>query len=295
MKSRFFNYASLASAIIHTSSNLSVATDASFSNNLRGNGNEQHVNRPRVLQKEEEVIFLESEFMPFMDDYSITGYDTDRGNLRKLQGQGKGIGKANAGRPKRIINVEFDDGRIFQLKNLDPKWRKEGKGKNKMSGRDFVRLPVGAVVYGTTVDLKGGEPGDAPTGGKLFDRRDFNLREARTPAQESNLAAIHEGGRRLQAGDRTVLAVRVVMNGGAQYSSSMDFLRDKVFGTGTDLHNLKSQYKACSYDKMNLDPTPSRTITDGSALLPGDESTDIVDGVVTIRIDRDVVMGRICR
>ena len=68
MKSRFFNCASLASALIHTSSNLSVVADASFSNNLRGNGNEQHVNRPRVLQKEEEVIFLESEFMPFMDE-----------------------------------------------------------------------------------------------------------------------------------------------------------------------------------------------------------------------------------
>jgi len=213
-------------------------------------------------------------------------------NLRRLKKNNKGKkNNKEKGGPDETLHVEFPDGMIYELKNINPSWT-NGKGKGKVSGKDRIKLPKNCIVdaASASIDLRGSEPEDTASN-KLFDRRD--LQEAttrRTAAQERNLAALRgDDGRMLQTGAKTVLAVKIVMNEDRKYSGSMQSLRDQVFGTDGDSHNLKSQYAACSYDQLTFNPTDSRAIKAGKD--PDDGSTDIENGVVTIRINRNVKNG----
>jgi len=63
--------------------------------------------------------------------------------------------------------------------------------------------------------------------------------------------------------EKTVLVVRVIATDGATTATEAE-LSDSVFGTDGDPVNLKSQYEACSHDKMKILPAPSRAgITNG--------------------------------
>ncbi|KAL7533016.1 hypothetical protein ACHAXR_012609 [Thalassiosira sp. AJA248-18] len=155
------------------------------------------------------------------------------------------------------LNVELADG-IYKLKNVPPGFLKRA---NPKSGTDKVKIPKGAAVSGVEIDLKNKDPevvrgnngGGNNSGGKAFDRRDLEA-VSRTPEQERNLAELRT--RQLQTGDRTLLVVRV-RGADATTSPSESTLNDNWFGTNTDPHNLKSQYAACSYNKLTFSPVTS--------------------------------------
>ena len=95
------------------------------------------------------------------------------------------------------------------------------------------------------------------------------------------------GGRRLaQTVDvtRTVLVVRVIASDGSSTATPAQ-LSDSVFGTDGDPVNLKSQYDACSYGKLNFIPAPDRTATGGGV--------DIVNGATEVSIATSVSQGDI--
>jgi len=80
--------------------------------------------------------------------------------------------------------------------------------------------------------------------------------------------------------NRTVLVVRVHASD-ATTSFSEEDLRNSVFGTQGDLVNLKSQFAACSHNKLQFIETPNRT----------GEETNIVNSVVTITVSEATSVG----
>lgn len=88
--------------------------------------------------------------------------------------------------------------------------------------------------------------------------------------------------RRLQSGvtNLKVLMVRVVLDDAATTATQSE-LSDSAFGNGNDPVTLKSQYAACSYDKMIFDKADDRSgtsinISNGvvEVTLPGYSSSD---------------------
>lgn len=53
-------------------------------------------------------------------------------------------------------------------------------------------------------------------------------------------------------GNKPVLVVRVTDVNGKVHEDTPDIMSDKIFGTYTDSVNLKSQFAACSYDKLRV-------------------------------------------
>ena len=80
------------------------------------------------------------------------------------------------------------------------------------------------------------------------------------------------------AGLKRILVIRVNTNGG-QYTplSSEATLSDKFFGTSGDAVNTKSQFKKCSFGKLQIDPFIGKTSS----------GVTITNGVYTITIDAD--------
>lgn len=68
------------------------------------------------------------------------------------------------------------------------------------------------------------------------------------------------------------------------YGSSEEQLSDEVFGTAGDEVNLKSQFAACSYDQLTIEPTLDRELMND----PNDQTTGIVDGVMSVEVDVEV-------
>ena len=59
-----------------------------------------------------------------------------------------------------------------------------------------------------------------------------------------------------------MLAVRIIASDAATTSSESE-ISDKWFGTSGDTVNLKSQYKACSYDKLIMNAFSNTQVSDG--------------------------------
>jgi len=93
---------------------------------------------------------------------------------------------------------------------------------------------------------------------------------AKKPDKRRNLAVV--------TGDKTVLVVRVVAADGSTGFSEVQ-LSDSVFGNGVDPVNIKSQYAACSFDKLNITKPIDRAIVQSN---PPATSTPISNGVVTV-------------
>ena len=187
--------------------------------------------------------------------------------------------KLKAEHGKRTSNILLPDGTVYEVKNAKAKWE-----DRLVSGRDMIRIPRGYVMSSDGfIDMMGMEPSVEPAySEKPFDR---NLREEypttdRTPEQDRNLAAF-QTERMLQTGTRTVLAVRVILNDGAYNFASQTGLSDDIFGNGVDPHNLKSQFAACSYNKLIFNKSPNRLMTTNF----GDGTTAINNGVVDIRVN----------
>lgn len=84
------------------------------------------------------------------------------------------------------------------------------------------------------------------------------------------------GRRRLQNEIKTVLVVRAEFERSTTQNEAT--LSDEVFGTGTDVINLKSQYNACSYGQLQFEP-----VADGTVFSNGADSSRISNnGVITV-------------
>jgi hypothetical protein len=187
--------------------------------------------------------------------------------------------------PKRTSNILLSDGTFYEVKNSKANW-----DERLVSGRDMIRIPRGSAKNPDgSIDMMGAEPSFVSTdASQFFDR---NLQEEytfadRTPKQDPDLAADHSD-RNLQSGARTVLAVRVILNDGAYNFASQTGLSDDIFGNGVDPVNLRSQYAACSYNRLIFNKAPNRLMSSN----PNDGSTAINNGVVDIRVNMNRSAG----
>jgi len=250
--------------------------------NLRGD-------RGRVLTEDIDAKFLIADID--YDKYS-------NGNGRRLQGR--------ANLPEQTFNVELEGGLIYEVVNTPPDWHHlddpglnmpgavgmpEAVDNTPFSG-DLIKIPAGSTILKDgkidfhhqpspikSSPIKSFNIGTSLGGtkmnkGNLFDR---DLRDARTPEE------LH---RRLQLGNKSVLAVRVVASGGST-TASEDKLSDEVFGTSGDLANLVSQYKACSYDKLIFEPVEDQNMQSPAS----DATTNIRNGVMTVQVSTAVSDG----
>jgi hypothetical protein len=167
------------------------------------------------------------------------------------------------GEDKEDIVCELADGEIVEISSDQGSdyWKdqmKEGKmisGKTKLCGCEFVESPAG-----------GSKTCVIPTGETPF------LYNVDTDNQENN-------GRRNLAvlGDKTILVVRVIANGGTTTSQEED-LADYVFD---DELNIATQYTACSDGKLNFAKASNRLLTNANS---DDAETDIRNGVTTVKV-----------
>ena len=123
------------------------------------------------------------------------------------------------------MHVEFDDGLIYSLTDVDPSWVKSNGG-NKGTRSGEARIRVRGVLSGTSFNLRGGAPEAAPDNRGRGNNR--QLIEANT----------------LTTGTRSVLAVRVVTGDGSAYGGPQEDLSNYVFGM--EKSSLASVYKTCS-------------------------------------------------
>ena len=77
------------------------------------------------------------------------------------------------------------------------------------------------------------------------------------PMQEQNLITLQTSRRQLLIGSKAILNVRVIQTDGSFNFTTQTGLSDIVFGNGNDLHNLKSQYAACLYDRLIFNKSPN--------------------------------------
>jgi hypothetical protein len=64
------------------------------------------------------------------------------------------------------------------------------------------------------------------------------------------------------AGTKEMLAVRVIASDASTTSSESE-ISDAWFGTSGDAVNFKSQYEACSYNKLQIDPANTNVVSNG--------------------------------
>lgn len=212
---------------------------ASSSPVLRGNSDEQQQQHEiRILQEEQVGTFYIKEI-----EYE---YDPNE-NRRNLQ-RGFNTNSIKQQRPERTLHVGYDDGTFHEIKNARTGW-----ATKLISGRDRIVIPRGAIMNEKdgSIDVMGLKPtkfskedGEEGRTKNFFDRTLLKDDE-RTPEQERNLAHLHSG-RQLTVGTKSLLVVRIIINDGAYNYKDVNGLRDDIFGTGSDLHNIKSQYAACS-------------------------------------------------
>ena len=178
-------------------------------------------------------------------------------------------------------NIELPDGRVFEVQN--GQW-----DDPLLSGSDMILIPAGSVISSSgTIDVMGehlAEVSEESMG--LFHRNLHEDNFERTFEQEGNIATLHSG-RKLQTGSRTVLAVRVLLNDGEYNHADQTGLSNDIFGNGVDLHNLKSQFAACSYGKLNFEKVADRAMK----VDPNDGTTRINNGVVDIKVNLSIKAG----
>ena len=227
---------------------IGVVPAAASSSVLRGTSDEQqqHYNH-RILQDDQVGTF-------YIKEIEYEYYDDPNG--RNLQ---RGFStNIKQPRPERTLHVGYDDGTFHEIKNARTGW-----ATKLISGRDRIIIPRGAIMNQKdgSIDVKGLKPTKFMGGGtnnrgdgddnkgrtkNFFDRTLLQQDEQRTPEQERNLAQLHNSRQLQIVGTKTLLVVRIIINDGTYNYKDVDGLRDDIFGTGSDLHNIKSQYAACS-------------------------------------------------
>jgi len=181
-------------------------------------------------------------------------YDHEEDDERRDRGLKKGR------EPGEFISIQLDDGRIFDLTEVDPFWKK-GKGKGLKSGVDTISIGSGTSITADKLNLKGtapkrikrkagegkGDKGkDMDKGGK--GKGDKNGKVKVKGQGKESKEATKLFSRKLQddigyaQGEKTVLVVRVVTNDAA-YGNTENELEGFVFSNNL---SLVSQYEACS-------------------------------------------------
>ena len=172
-----------------------------------------------------------------------------------------------------IIQVEHEDGHDESYMSCETtsgkSYRIEGVDKATMKSNWYdiinekidVDFPNGTMMDESIASIK------LPPGQMMKFKKKFKKNKMKPWKNRRQLAI---------TGTKTVLVVRVIASDSAP-TASINRLSDSVFGNnadgdGSDLVNLRSQYKACSYDQLNfIEATPrtgiSVNIVNGMYLL----------------------------
>ena len=147
-----------------------------------------------------------------------------------------------------ISNIEcaLADGTLYSVPGLNPEVIRSRRNA-VANGEIELVLPPGSTVNRTTANI------DIPRGTSVS-------------FKDTNNRSYNSTRRRLQVGVRRVLVVRVVAADG-QSTSTEQQLSNAVFGTSGDLVNLKSQYRACSYNQLLFEPVSEIGVVDGTTTV----------------------------
>lgn len=156
------------------------------------------------------------------------------------------------------------DGVLLNIQSVDGTWIRQKRAAGELiSGKTVLEVPPGTMIDTQTYQLELSSPP-----GLLNSVDAGNL----TGQRQLRKLAI--------TGSKTVLVVRIKARD-ATTTSSENQLADDIFGINGDKVNMKSQYKACSYDKFEVNPAEDRT----------GATTSIQNGVVTLELDVDTSDG----
>jgi len=137
---------------------------------------------------------------------------------------------------------KIDQSIILPFENLPDGWPFRGI---VTSGITTAYLSI-AEIKDNSIDLKHQIP--------MFSSADDSTRRRRLQEEEEE--------ERRTFGNKTVLAVRVkALN--RETTSSMDEMRDNLFGTNGDPINLAERYNSCSFGKLRMIPTPDPRANNG--------------------------------
>lgn len=154
---------------------------------------------------------------------------------------------------KEFDDCDIDGSTVVQIggpgyKNLKPKL------KDLVSGESTLRVPGGAEIVDGVLILPNGK----------------EVVIGRKPKRD----------RKLLTGPREVLVLRIDAPDSST-SSTEAVLSDNIFGTGSDLYNLRSQYLACSNGQLDFQPTTNALATNGTSSVSITQTvTGVDDGVV---------------
>ena len=180
------------------------------------------------------------------------------------------------------------DDNIYEIDSADTS---QEEGKKIKSGAKVV-VPAGTVLGKSGKASTNGalikEEGDRKKKGGDKDKRkslfERYLKTTRTDEQQHNIEEpqLHRQLYSTFTGDKTVVAVKVVVSDGA-YSNSEDYLRNKVFGSNGDSFNLKSAYAQCSDNQLIFNPRKSMDAIDNGVLTIELPDMRVSDGESAIR------------
>jgi hypothetical protein len=199
-----------------------ASTDA-VEKNLRGEAASANKHQPqnRVLQEEEEFIFLEADIQ-YEDGVTAAS--------RKLQGNSGN----NPNRPEHTMNVQDIHGMIYEIE--------AGSGDTAgASSGATVTLPDNAYMN---------DKGKINLGGGTLNKKE--KKEKRDLQEDDSSTELRRHLATL--GTKTVVAVRVIANGAAYNRADEAGLSDDVFGTNGDAFNLKTGYEGCSHGQLIINP-----------------------------------------
>lgn len=157
-------------------------------------------------------------------------------------------------------------GMLYTIPHVDTQWIREKQSAEELfSGETMLEIPLHTLIDMETLTLK---LASAPklVNTIVVDEGFRNRRRLQTRARAS--------------GRKTVLVIRVQATNRATSPSESQLASD-VFGDNGDVNNLRSQYLACSHNKMEFAKAADR---DG-------RSTSIRNGVVTIHSGTSTSVG----
>ena len=172
--------------------------------------------------------------------------------------------------PHEIDTVELEDGLMYTVVGkVPPGWI--------ISGQD-ITLPKGAVIDDDAATIT------LPNSDRLLEGEGDavpKVESALTEEQQRNLSELNRQRQLAVTGDKSVLAVKIVLSDG-QYGSSESYLECKVFGTSNgsncgDTYHLANAYRNCSYNKLRFNKAEDATSGSGTV-------SDISNGVVTVTL-----------
>ena len=129
----------------------------------------------------------------------------------------------------------------------------------------------GVITSGTSTLMQEGAYFDDDEGSLIFPDL-ANVQYGDDPEARRKLA--------VTTGTKEMLAVRVIASDASTTSSESE-ISDAWFGTSGDAVNLKSQYEACSYNKLQINPANTSDVSPAN-------TTDVSNGVTTVTISNTV-------